>query len=117
MSTAGQPHSGVVWVDYDGSNVLLNTTLERATGRNLVGNGRVSLIVVDPDDTTRFISIRGDAELSTDGAVAHADSLARRYTDQPRFYGCVYPLEQRHHETRAIVRIRALKVTLDAIHR
>jgi PPOX class probable F420-dependent enzyme len=117
MSANGQPHSTVAWVDYDGTSALINTTLERATGRNLAANGRVSLVVVDPDDTSRFIAIRGNAELTTEGAVAHADGLARRYTGQRSFYGCVYPAERESQETRVIVRIQPRKVALDAIHR
>ena len=117
MSSVGQPHSAVVWVDYDGTDVLVNTTLERATGRSVAANGRVSLVVVDPGDTSRFIAVRGQAELQTLGAIDHADSLARRYTGHERFYGCVYPLERARHETRVIVRIRPSHVTLDAIHR
>jgi PPOX class probable F420-dependent enzyme len=117
MSRLGQPHSAVVWVDYDGANALINTTLERATGRNLADNGRISLVVVDPYDTSRFVAIRGDAELTMDGAVEHADELARRYTSHAHFYGGVCPLERELQETRVIVRVRALRVTLDAIHR
>ena len=55
---------------------------------------RVSLLVVDPDDTARFIQIRGTVELVTDGAVEHLDALTRRYTRHPRYYGFVYPAEQ-----------------------
>ena len=51
----------------------------------------VSLLVVDPDDTSRFIQIRGDAELVTDGAVEHLDTITRRYTRHEHFYGGVYP--------------------------
>ena len=118
MAFDGQPHSCLVWVDIDGATgeALVNTTLQRRHARNLAGNPRLSLLIVDPDDTGRFIQVRGDAELTTDGAEAHADALARRYTRHDRFYGGVYPLEQRSRETRVIVRIHARRITLDAIH-
>jgi hypothetical protein len=94
----------------------VNTTLERQKGRNLVASPKVSLLVVDPDDTARFIQIRGDAELVMDGAVEHLDALARTYTDHPRYYGFVYPAEQEAIDTRVICRIHARRITLDAIH-
>lgn len=112
----GQPHSCLVWVDYDGECARVNTTLQRRSGRNLLADGRVSLLVVDPDDTTRFLSIRGDAELVRQGAVGHLDALTRKYTGHPRFYGHVYPLARRELETRVTVRLHARRITLDAIH-
>jgi PPOX class probable F420-dependent enzyme len=112
----GQPQSSLVWVDADGDCARVNTTLERQKGRNLLANPRVSLLVVDPDNTARFIQIRGDAELVTEGALEHVDELTRRYTRHPRYYGHIYPLAQQSRETRVICRIHARRITLDAIH-
>jgi PPOX class probable F420-dependent enzyme len=116
MEPDGQPQSSLVWVDFDGRQALVNTTLERRKGRNMTANPRVSLLVVDPDNTGRFIQIRGLAELITEGAPEHLDAVTRKYTSHPCYYGYVYPEEQRARETRVIVRIRATRVTLDAIH-
>jgi PPOX class probable F420-dependent enzyme len=116
MGPHGGPESSLVWVDHDGACARVNTTLERRKGRNLRANPRLSLLVVDPDNTARFIQIRGDAELVTDGAGEHVDELTRRYTAHPRFYGYVHPVEQATRETRVICRILARRITLDAIH-
>jgi PPOX class probable F420-dependent enzyme len=112
----GQPQSSLVWLDYDGECARINTTLERQKGRNMLATPKVSLLVVDPDNTARFIQIRGDAELVTDGAHEHLDALTRKYTRHPSYYGYVYPLDQRARETRVICRIYARRITLDAIH-
>lgn len=116
IGPGGRPESSLVWVDHDGPCARVNTTLERRKGRNLVANPRLSLLVVDPDNTSRFIQIRGDAELLTDGALEHLDQLTRAYTDHPCFYGHIYPAEQATVETRVICRIHARRITLDAIH-
>jgi PPOX class probable F420-dependent enzyme len=116
MGPDGTPESSLVWVDVDGECALVNTTLERRKGRNLLANQKVSLLVVDPDNTGRFVQVRGDAELVTDGALEHLDALTRAYTRHPRYYGFVYPVEQQARETRVICRIRARRITLDAIH-
>lgn len=114
---AGQPHSALVWVDFDGDCARFNTTLERQIGRDLVADPRLSLLVVDPDDTSRFLQIRGHVELIHEGAVEHLDALTRKYTPHPRFYGFVYPLERQERDERVIGRIHASRITLDAIHR
>ena len=100
LGPTGQPESSLVWVDTDGDSARVNTTLERRKGRN----------------TARFIQIRGTAVLVHDGAVEHLDALTLAYTGRPSYYGGIYPEAQRLRETRVIVRIRASRITLDAIH-
>jgi len=116
IGSHGQPQSSLVWVDHDGACARVNTTLKRQKARNLLANPKVSLLVVDPDNTARFLQIRGDAELVTEGALEHVDALTRKYTPHPAFYGHVRPLAARVHDTRVIARIRARRITLDAIH-
>ena len=116
MGVDGQPQSSLVWVDYDGACARTDTTLERQKGRNMRANPKVSLLVVDPDNTGRFLQIRGDAELVTEGALEQLDALTRKYTGHPRYYGFIYPEEQQARETRVVVRLHARRVTLDAIH-
>ena len=113
----GQPQASLVWCDYDGECACVNTTLERQKGRNLAADPRATLLLVDPDDTGRYLEMRGEVELVQEGALAHLDSLTRKYTSHPQFYGYVYPVEQAARETRVICRIHVRTITLDAIHR
>ena len=117
MMPNGQPQSSLVWCDQDGECACLNTTRERQKGRNMQANPKVSLLIVDPEDTSRYIEIRGNAELVETGALDHLDQLTRAYTRHPHYYGYIYPIEQQQRETRIICRIHAMKITLDAIHR
>jgi len=116
MGPDGQPQSSLVWVDVQDGVAVVNTTLERQKARNMVANPKVSLLAVDPQNTSRYIQIRGDAELGTEGALAHLDAITRKYTGYPAFYGYVYPAEQRARETRVICRIHTRRISLDAIH-
>lgn len=115
----GMPQSSIVWVDYDGENVLINTTLERQKGRNMQVIPRVSVLVIDPNDSSRWVEVRGQViEMTRDGAVAHADKLTQRYCPGKQyFYRDIYPPEQKDKETRVIARIQPLKVSMDAIFR
>lgn len=83
----------------------------------MAGNPKVSLLIVDPEDTSRYIEIRGEVELKEEGALEHLDQITRQYTQHPQYYGFVFPIEQKAKETRIICRIHASKITLDAIHR
>lgn len=112
----GQPQSSLVWCDFDGECARVNTLLERQKGQNMSRNPMISLLIVDPENTARFIQIRGEAELIREGALAHLDEITRQYTQHPQYYGYVFPVEKQQQETRVICRIRAQKITLNAIH-
>ena len=116
MDRRGQPQSSLVWVDVDDECARVNTTLERQKGRNLLADPRGSLLVVDPDDTSRYVQVRGEVELVRDGATEHLDALTRVYTGSPSFYGHVHPAARASQETRVICRLHARRVTCDAIH-
>jgi PPOX class probable F420-dependent enzyme len=116
LTVDGQARSSLVWVDYDGECACVNTSRERCKGRDLERDPRCSLLVVDPDDSGRFLLIRGRAELIEQNAVDHLDRLTRRYTSHPHYYEHVYPAEQAAHEHRIVCRIHPEQVTLDAVH-
>jgi PPOX class probable F420-dependent enzyme len=113
----GTPQASIIWVDYDEGYLLINTTLERQKGRNIQANPKVTVLVIDPKDSSRWIEVRGHVhEITQDGADAHADKLTQRYCrDKQYFYGDIYPPEQKYKETRVIVRIEPIKVSVDAI--
>jgi hypothetical protein len=80
-------------------------------------NPSVCLLVVDPENTARYLEIRGEVELIEDDALDRLDQLTRRYTHHSHYYGSISPIEQQAKETRIICRIHATKITLDAIHK
>ena len=117
MMPDGQPQSSLVWCDYDGESIQVNTTRQRQKGENMAQNPKVSLLVIDPKDSGRWIEVRGEVEITELGALEHLDQITRQYTDSPCYYGYVYPVEQRDKETRIICMIRPNKVNLDAVHK
>lgn len=116
MMPNGQPQSSLVWCDFDGEWARVHTSRERQKGKNMLSNPRVSLLIVDPENTGRFLQIRGDAELIEEGALEQLDEITRQYTNHPCYYGYVFPMEKKDRETRIICRIHARRITLDAIH-
>jgi PPOX class probable F420-dependent enzyme len=99
----GAPQSTVVWVDFDGENVVFNTAEGRAKPRNLRANPQVSVTVVDPADGYRWISVAGPAELSTEGADEHINVLANKY------WGRDYAIPE--GQQRLLVRVKPERVT------
>ena len=96
----GSPHSTIVWVDVDDDGLSFNTAAGRAKPRHLERDPRVSLLVVDPEDTYKWVSISGTAELTTDDADDQIDRLAKKYLGQDE-----YPW-RKPQEQRVKVRIR-----------
>jgi PPOX class probable F420-dependent enzyme len=113
----GHPQTQPVWYSFDGTDVLVHTIAEGRKGRNMLADPRATILIVDPDDTSRWIEIRGDVEVTTDNAVDLLDQVTRRYTDFPRYYGHIRTPARRDVETRIVCRIRPRRVVCDAIHR
>ena len=83
----GSPQVTPVWFDYTNGIVRVNTAKGRIKARNLSVGSKVALAILDPDNAYRYIQIRGTVTKETeDGAVAHIDSLEKKYLDKD-----VYP--------------------------
>ena len=114
----GQPQLSIVWADYESGNVLINTTLERQKSRNMQRNPKVNVLLVDPQDGSRYLEVRGLVTgITQEGAVMHADKLTQAYSngEKRHFYGDIYPLERQAEERRVIVKIAPVKITTDAV--
>jgi len=138
----GQPQTSVVWCDFDGTCVRVNTMSGFRKERNMRRNPHVTLLCYDPRRPLRYLEVRGTViEMSTQGGLEHLDALSSKYAGRPvryfgdmipadfaetevpvlcrvlpRYYGYVYPDEQRERETRVICRIHPKRIVLDAIH-
>jgi PPOX class probable F420-dependent enzyme len=100
----GSPHSTIVWVDVDDEGVSFSTAWPRAKPRYLSADPRVSLVVVDPADPYRWISVSGTAELVDEGANEQIDRLAKKYVGRD-----TYPWHK-PNERRVTVRISPTRI-------
>jgi PPOX class probable F420-dependent enzyme len=100
----GSPHSTIVWVDIRDGVVGFNTARGRMKVRNLQRDPRASLLVVDPNDSYKWVAVSGRVELTDDGADAQIDKLAKKYVGAD-----TYPW-RRPDEQRVTVWITAEKV-------
>ena len=90
----GSPHSTIVWVDVEDGKVSFNTASGRAKPRYLEHDPRASLLVVDPKDPYRWVSVSGPVEITKEGADEQIDKLAKKYIGQDE-YPWRNPQEQR----------------------
>jgi PPOX class probable F420-dependent enzyme len=101
----GSPQVTPVWVDFDGTNILVNTARGRKKDRNLQGNARVALAITDPDNPYRYLGVQGRVvELTEQGADAHIDKMAMKYMGKEK-----YPLRAAG-EVRVLAKISPEKV-------
>ena len=81
----GSPQATPVWVDQDGSHVLINTVKGHQKERNLGRDSRVAVCVVDRNQSGRYVQIRGRVVETTDGdeALQHIEKLSQKYRGRP----------------------------------
>lgn len=78
----GTIHAIPVWVDTDGTNVLLNSVEGRAWERNLSRNPNVTCTIVQSGNPYEFAEIRGRVVgRSLEQGEPHIHRLARKYLD------------------------------------
>ena len=100
-----QPQATPVWCDFDGTYIRVNTAAGRQKHRDMMERPRATMLSIDPDNPYRYLEVRGTvARISTEGADAHIDELARKYLGVER-----YP-NRRPGEVRVICYIEPRKV-------
>jgi len=82
----GSPQVTPVWFNTNGTYILINSAKGRVKDRNMRARPQVALCIQDPDDPYRYIQIRGRVvEIIEEGADAHIDALAGKYTGTPKY--------------------------------
>ncbi len=108
LTANGYPQTSVVWCDFDGRHVLVNTMAGFAKERNMRRDPRVALLCYDPREPLRYLEIRGTVvEMTETGAGRHLDALASKYVGRPvRYFGDVIPVWYAETEVPVLCRIR-----------
>lgn len=102
----GYPQGTPVWIDYQDGLIVVNTAEGRQKHRNVLRDPRVAVMVVSRTDDYRWVSVRGRVvDITTDGAEAHIDAMARKYLGKD-----VYPWH-RADQARVLLKIQPERVT------
>jgi PPOX class probable F420-dependent enzyme len=97
----GTPQTSVVWCDFDGSHVRVNTMRGFQKERNMRRNPRVTLLCYDPRAPLRYLEVRGVVvEMTEVGALAHLNRISSAYLGKPvEYFGDVLPAALAESET------------------
>jgi PPOX class probable F420-dependent enzyme len=88
LNSDGTPQVTPVWVDYDGSHVLVNSARGRRKDKNMESNRAVALSIQDPDNPYRYLEVRGRVdEITEQGADQHIDKMAKKYMGVDKYPG------------------------------
>jgi PPOX class probable F420-dependent enzyme len=105
LNADGSPQVTPVWVDFDGTHVLINTARGRVKAKNLAREPRVAVSISDPENPYRYLGVQGRVvEMTEDGGDAHIDKMAKKYLGKDS-----YPFRA-PGEVRVIVKISPDKV-------
>lgn len=109
VAADGAPQVTPLWIEVDGDDLLVNTARGRAKARNVERDQRVAVSVIDPGDPYNVVVVRGTVvEVTTDGADAHIDHLAKKYMGVDE-----YPMRQ-PGEVRLKIRIRTDRIPMQS---
>lgn len=81
----GTPNVTPVWVDWDGTSILVNTSYGRAKDVQLRRAPRCTILVVNAGNPYDWVSVTGRAVLAEEGAEAHIDKLAMKYEGAAKY--------------------------------
>jgi PPOX class probable F420-dependent enzyme len=102
----GQPQTTVVWCNFDGQHVLVNTMRGFQKEKNMRANPRVTLLCYDPCEPLRYLEIRGRVlEMTEEGAMEHLDGLSELYTGRKPYFGECVPVEFKDRERPVLCKI------------
>jgi PPOX class probable F420-dependent enzyme len=87
----GRPQTSVVWCDYDGHDVRVNTMRGFQKERNMRREPRIVLLCYDPRQPGRYLEVRGTViEMTEEGALEHLDAISSKYAGRMvRYFGDV----------------------------
>lgn len=101
----GSPQVTPVWIDHEGDVVLVNTAVGRVKQKNTARDRRVAVSITNQNNPYEKIIIRGRVlAQSFEGAEAHIDKLAKKYTGADKYQ------RSSPDEKRIIIKIEPVKL-------
>ena len=107
----GQPQTTVVWCEFDGTYMRVNTMRGFRKEKNMRINPKVTLLCFDPREHLRYLEVRGTViEMTEDGALKHLDNLSERYIGKSPYFGECVPEEFKDREIPVLCKIQPTHV-------
>jgi PPOX class probable F420-dependent enzyme len=104
VSPDGAPHTSLLWATYEGDELLLSTIEGRQKPKNWALDPRVSVLILDEDDSDRYVEVRGTVTMTREGGPELIDRLSLAYE------GKHYEGDLGTDNVRLVVRVTPTKV-------
>jgi PPOX class probable F420-dependent enzyme len=99
----GRPQLSAVWFLAEGNAIQISLNTSRQKVKNLLANPAATFFILDPAAPTRYLEVRGDAEVVDDPGYEFAGKVGQKYgVDLRTFDG--------DNQHRVVVTIRPLRV-------
>lgn len=79
----GSPQSSVIWLKREDDVIVFSTILGRRKTLNMQRDPRVSVLLFDPGDPYRYVEIRGEVSMTTEGGPELINELSLAYDGVP----------------------------------
>jgi PPOX class probable F420-dependent enzyme len=106
----GSLANNVVAFVWDGEYVRFSTLKARQKYKNLAGDQRVALCIVDPKNPWRYLEIRGTVDITDDTDRSFINSIAKKYMNQD-----VYPFDQ-PGDQRVTFTVKPSRIRAEYVH-
>ena len=103
IGSDGRPQLSEMWFVANGDTVMLSLNTARQKMKNLRANPAATLLILDLANPSRYLEIRGDAEITPDDDYTFADRLGAKYQSDLRD-------RDQPGDTRVVVTIRPARV-------
>jgi len=109
---SGYPQTSVVWCDFDGTCIRVNTMRGFQKERNMRRDAQVTLLCYDPREPDRYLEVQGRVvDMTEEGALAHLDQISSAYVGQPvRYFGDIVDSRFASTESPVLCRILPTRV-------
>ncbi len=95
LNADGSPQNTPVWLEFDGTHILINSSKGRKKDRYMRREARVALSIQDPDNAYRYLEIRGRVvDITEEGGIDQINKLAKKYLGEDK-YPWLQPGEER----------------------
>ncbi len=102
----GSPQVSPVWVEHDGTHVIINSEQKRLKVRNLKRDPRVAVAIQNPDNAYEYVEIRGRVvEITPEGGFEGIDHLGKKYMGVDKYPG------NKPGDVRVVIKIEPTHIT------
>ena len=84
----GSPQVSPVWIEHDGTHIIINSEEKRLKVRNVKRDPRVAISIADAANPYHYIQVKGRVvEVTREGGFEGIDRLSMKYSGNPKYPG------------------------------